>query len=989
MKHSEEDIKQKVIVPFLKSLGFEENEFEFEKSFFLRLGGYTARVDTEEQIKAAQPRLDILLKRDGQNLFVIEVKTDSKELTDEDKEQAISYARLVHPMAPLAVVTNAKDFKIYKVGDKNEIEKDKIKILGYKIGEDIEKIYEEAFEYFIGYSRDNVRTFCDAQIKEGMKTLLGSKERPDRKFIPELYVPSKKTIKTFIDFLGSDKPLFALIGESGSGKSCSLCGLATDSIGDYPVLFYRALNLTERLTKSIANDFNWEFSTYYNDIALFKRLDKISKNRKMLIFVDGIDEWMLPNKVEILGDFASKIRNRNFKLVISCKSGQWDKFLSKMGTPTTLSEEVFAVNENIKGYLIEPFDDQEFSTMVTKYRQFYDFKGMFESDVLEECKKSPFLLRVFFEVAHKTKLPHLTFSIKEFYDEYYKTVIERIPDNKDKAENTIKEIARLLFDKNLNSIDMDTLRFELKLNINDAIMPSLFECNILEKMSFGLESRIGFYFQKLRDYIIVFGVKKWDKIPINEFRKEWAKIDLEDVQLDAINFFYQFADIEKKKVIDAPLRANAEIYLNFYIRVLDEHFSNLKSRFSPRTERGIGFIGVLDIKNKMISAYGFRALKETDENIRLVPIEGGFWNKRTNIMDLMGATGMHYRGSCKGFIDFDIKKEVLEFEIYEQLQKIVDNGLLNETNNYYLSLEKALGIIVSRQSKVHGIQIMGKLSRYLPITIDKVEYGLRYERAGKYFQDELIEEKKEKGIIKPIWSGSTVSYSYSFTTEDREFIHQQSHEAALNKKELKSNVRYIDLEEIEFVLNEALSTIKKKKNIIDEVIVPDHDGTPTGNTGLICDFYKKETLIFFLHRIYTLFLEEYKILVETNFPTLKKCFSLYSKMPVHYFVVVGPQEGDFSIKIFQCKNRDSNENEVTLCQNEDVFFDRKEFSFAYKQYRFELFNVSHIGITSILSHGPKFIKVKIPQEFTILRNMVYKKVKEELPRVLESLMQLY
>ena len=988
MKHSEEDIKQKVIVPFLKSLGFEENEFEFEKSFFLRLGGYTARVDTEEQIKAAQPRLDILLKRDGQNLFVIEVKTDSKELTDEDKEQAISYARLVHPMAPLAVVTNAKDFKIYKVGDKNEIEKDKIKILGYKIGEDIEKIYEEAFEYFIGYSRDNVRTFCDAQIKEGMKTLLGSKERPDRKFIPELYVPSKKTIKTFIDFLGSDKPLFALIGESGSGKSCSLCGLATDSIGDYLVLFYRALNLTERLTKSIANDFNWEFSTYYNDIALFKRLDKISKNRKMLIFVDGIDEWMLPNKVEILGDFASKIRNRNFKLVISCKSGQWDKFLGKMGIPTTLSEEVFAVNENIKGYLIEPFDDQEFFTMVVKYRRFYDFKGMFEIDVLEECKKSPFLLRVFFEVAHKTKLPHLTFSIKEFYDEYYKSVVERIPDNKDRAENTIKEIARLLFEKNLNSIDMDTLRFELKLNINDAIMPSLFECNILEKMSFGLESRIGFYFQKLRDYIIAFGVKKWDKIPINQFREEWTKIELDNVQLDVINFFYQFADIEKKKVIDAPLRANAKAYLSLYIKILDEHFYNLKDRFSPHKRGPIGFIGALEIKRGIIAAYGFKVTEQNSEDIELIPIQG-FWNKNTNVMYLHGAGGMHYRGSCNGFTNFDIKKEVVEFEICDQLRHIVDNGLLNEANNYYLALEKALGIIVRRQSYLHGIKRFDKLSQYLPISIEKVEYGMRYEKALRYFEDKLIEEKKQKGIIKSNWSGSTVSYNYSFATEDREFIHQQAHEAALNKNELKSNVRYIDLEEIEFVLNEALSTIKKKKNIIDEIIVPDHDDTPTGNTGLICDFSKKETLISFLHRIYTFFLEEYKILIEANFPTLENCFSLYSRMPVHYFVVVGPQEGDFSIKIFQCKNRDSNKNEVTLCQNEDVSFDSNKFTFAYKQSKFELYNVSKIGITSILSHGPKFMKVEIPQAFTILRSMVYKKVKEELPKVLEKLTQLY
>lgn len=978
-------------MPFLRSLGFEENELEFEKSFSLRMGRHSVRMGTEKETGVARARLDILVKRDGKNLFVIEAKTDSKELTDDDKEQVISYARLVHPIAQLALVTNCKDFKIYNPLDKTEIlERNKTKLLRYRIGEDIQYIYEEAFEYFLGYSFENVKRFCDAQIKEGMKTLLGSQEKPDRKFIPELYVPSKKLMKAFADFLGSEKPAFAIIGESGGGKTCSMCGLALDLLRENPVLFYRAIHLTEGLIKSIASDFNWGFSTHYDEITLFKRLDKIFKGKPIVIFIDGVDEWINPNKVEILGDFASKIKNRNFKLIISCKSGQWDRFVTYRGIPTPLSEEVFAPNEN-KGYLMEPFDDQEFYTMVAKYRQFYDFKGMFESDVLEECKKLPFLLRVFFEAAHRTKLPHLTFSIKEFYDEYYEAVIERIPDNsREVAENTIKGVARIMFDKNIAPIDMETISREFKLNINETLMESLFECNILEKSKLISESQIGFYFQKLRDYVIAFKVKKWDALPTKDFQEEWTKIHLINVQLDATSFFYQFADIEKKKVIDEPVRSNAEAYLDFYSNVLHEHFFNFKNRFSPNTQGKIAFIGEFDIKNRRIGFHGFRAIKnDNEEKVKLVPIQGAWLGKETNLMYLMGAGNMHYRGSLEAFSNFDIKKEVLEIEIYEQLQKIVDNGLLNETNNYYLSLEKALGIIVSRQSKVHGIQIMGKLSRYLPITIDKVEYGLRYERAGKYFQDKLIEDRKEKGIIKPIWSGSTVSCSYSFTTEDREFIHQQAHEAALNKKELKSNVRYIDLEEIEFVLNEALSTIKKKKNIIDEIIVPDHDDAPTGNTGLICDFYKKETLISFVRRIYILFLEEYKILIEINFPTLKNCFSLYSKMPVHYFAVVGPQESDFSIKIFQCKNRDSNKNEVTLCQIEDISFDNNEFTFAYKQRQYDLFNISHIGITSILSHGPKFMKVEIPQAFTILRSMVYKKIKEELPKVLENLTQQY
>lgn len=165
---TEEDVKVKLVVPYLKSLGFTEDELFFEKSFTLHFGRNTIRVDTQEQVKEAHPRLDILVKRDGRNLFIIEVKTDSDHLSDGDRDQAISYARLVDPMAPVVIVTNGKDFKLYKTGNKEEIKKGKEEILAYKIGDDLESLYCEALENFIGYSKENVKTFCRTQIEERM-----------------------------------------------------------------------------------------------------------------------------------------------------------------------------------------------------------------------------------------------------------------------------------------------------------------------------------------------------------------------------------------------------------------------------------------------------------------------------------------------------------------------------------------------------------------------------------------------------------------------------------------------------------------------------------------------------------------------------------------------------------------------------------------------------------------------------------------------------
>ena len=990
MNNSEEDIKQKIIMPFLKTLEFQNDELQFEKSFFIRLGRFTARIDTEEQIRTAQPRLDILVTRNALNLFVIEAKTDGKALTDEDRDQAISYARLVHPMAPLAVVTNGKEFKIFKVVDKNEIDKDKTRILGYKIDQDTEVIYSEAVEYFIGYSQENVQFFCEAQANKGMRTLLGSKEKRDRKFIPELYVHSKKLCKAIKDFLASDKPVFALIGESGSGKTCAMCGLSMSLNKDYAILFYRAVNLTEGITKSIANDFNWgTFSAYHNDITLFKRLDKMFKNKKVVIFIDGVDEWQLLNRVELLGDFATKIRNRIFKLVISCKSGQWENFLTKSGIPTTLSEEIFNPYEKFKGYLIEPFDEEEFHNLIEKYRAFYDFKGLFEKEVLDECRRSPFLLRVFFEVAHKTKCDHITFSMKEFYYEYYRVVVERIPDDRRKAENTIKVIAQVLFEKNVDAIDMDILRKELRLNINDEIMPSLFECNILEEIRSDLEIRIGFYFQKLRDYIIAFLVKKWDKITLIEFRGDYEKLDLKDVQLDALSFFYPFADFGKKKIIDKPISTNAEAYLQFYTDVLDSHFSNLRHRFSPETKGLIGFIGEFSNKKRVIGMYGFRPIEKADETVKLIPNESSLWHSNNNLMYLMGAQTAHYRGSCNGFTAFDVKKEVLEGEIYEQLRKIVDNGVLNESENYCLTLEKILGIVVKMQSKLHGIKDRWRLSQYLPISIEKVEYGLRYQKAQNYFENRLVETKIKKGEIKQTWKGSIVSYSYSFEPSDWEVINAQAQEAASHMKEFDATD--VNLREVEKVLKEALPTLRKRKTIIDETILPDADGR-FGSIRWTSDYFSERTLALLTHRIYSLFLDEYKILIETNFPTLKNQFSLYSKMPVHYFVDMKDMKlrrGEFppGIRIVKCFNEVTNKNEVTLCEiDQTVFIEKDEWLFAYNDKKYKVFGQEY---TDLFLYYPIKLNINIPSEFMILRNLVYKNIKKELSVVFEYLSRQY
>lgn len=57
------------------------------------MGRQTHEINGEKE--RASGRLDILFKNRDQNLFVVETKPQDQKLSEEDKEQAISYARLL------------------------------------------------------------------------------------------------------------------------------------------------------------------------------------------------------------------------------------------------------------------------------------------------------------------------------------------------------------------------------------------------------------------------------------------------------------------------------------------------------------------------------------------------------------------------------------------------------------------------------------------------------------------------------------------------------------------------------------------------------------------------------------------------------------------------------------------------------------------------------------------------------------------------------
>lgn len=973
-KNTEEDIKIKVILPLLLSLGFESNEISFEKSFPIRLGKFTARVDTQKQITTASPRLDVLVKHNGTNIFVIEVKNDSIDLGDDDKEQAINYARIVHPMAPFAIVTNGKDTKIYETKTTNEVSKT-FKFKGYEIGTDLEDLYEQAFQFFIGYSSENVKLFCKSQFIEAAKTIIGSASERHKKFIPELYASRTALDDAFNIFMQSDKVVFAVVGESGAGKTCEMCGMAMKYQSQYPVIFYRGFNLVDGLTKNIATDFNWEFSSIYDEVAVIKRITRVIK-KTLIIFIDGVDEWTSATKVQDLGNFASKVKNHKIKIVVSCKKYPWDQFVSHAGIPTQLSEE-------ISTYALEALTPKEFHQLISNYRKFYNFNGCFEDKVLEDCRRSPFLLRVFFEVAEADGLEHLTLAAKSFYERYFKNIVQYLGDaEQEQGIFQLKSIARLLADNSTDSIEVDAVRRELGMRVSERLLPILFDSNILEYTSEGIKTKVSFYFQRLRDYLIAFHIKQWNSSTEFNFKDDIIMNLSNPVLYESLKLFYSMAEEDKQKIFDYSLRTNAEQYLKLYSAILDNHFAASRHKFSPETKGKIGFIAEYDIKGFMLSMYGFRCIDHENERIKFVPVDGKI-DINSNVTYLLGASGMHWTSSSNGFQKLSIDKEVIDNEIISQIKKLVERCDLYEGNCYYLSLERVLGAL----DKLNFFPERYRLGvrRFLPISFDTIDFTIRYKHAYRYFEHELIEEKKRVGIIQETWNGNIVSYNISFTAEDRAHIHNSATQAASNQDCKLKYGADIDFRNLEQMLFESLEVVKRFDTSINNLIIPDADC----HSQYVHGGYNESTLKALINRLFLEFLNEYKNIIEDNFSTFKKSFKLYSMMPVCLIIGLEYKPDDSNIKIAYCNNTYSTDNTVVMCDYDVVTFDRKS-GYAIKiedaTYTANSFRMTSVG--SILSGGYRG-NSQFQYPFSVLRGLVYKQISDELKEALNDLRSFF
>lgn len=102
---------------------FKDVKVEHQKSFSIKFGHHNVKVDLKEPSNyPSRAIFDILLTIEKKNVILLELKKEGLALTEKDVLQGISYARLLHPMPPLTLISNGIDNHFYNTYTKEIIE---------------------------------------------------------------------------------------------------------------------------------------------------------------------------------------------------------------------------------------------------------------------------------------------------------------------------------------------------------------------------------------------------------------------------------------------------------------------------------------------------------------------------------------------------------------------------------------------------------------------------------------------------------------------------------------------------------------------------------------------------------------------------------------------------------------------------------------------------------------------------------------------------
>lgn len=243
-----------------------------------------------------QARSDIVLEKGGVPLAVLELKREGHALSAEDEAQGLSYARVLDPMAPIVIVTNGDETRIFN------------SYTGQCLGADT--LAETQFVATV----DAAARLAAGNLKQAIQTLMGNEPTIWRQAIEQLtdatiedltatsdnpglpftkdFLIQREATEEAIDLLEEGKRLILIEGPPLIGKSNILRDLAgrTRKADRFATLLIEVgrSGIVQTVADGLANQLNWPV-TKEEARAWLMQLSRGDQNLHLVLALDGVD----------------------------------------------------------------------------------------------------------------------------------------------------------------------------------------------------------------------------------------------------------------------------------------------------------------------------------------------------------------------------------------------------------------------------------------------------------------------------------------------------------------------------------------------------------------------------------------------------------------------------------------------------------------------------------------------------------------------------
>jgi hypothetical protein len=988
---NEEEVKARIILPWLHTRGIVTDDLDLETTFKVKVGRQVLSVGGRTTGGGVvHPRLDVLVRRGDLHLLVIETKAGGLDLTEDDRDQAICYARLVHPIAPYALVTNGREFRLFDAITKIQVKPESVQFDGSCSIALPDEARLQALRLFFDLSPTNLRALCTSQVELEIQGLTGPHDDFGAVFIADAHVPRNELPPLLRRFLGSDRSTFVLVGESGMGKTCSMIDLVHSLLNQgLPTFFFRGACMASGITDAVSAEIEWAFGGPGDPVAVLRRIASLDRAHPLVIVVDGLEDWAFSPRVQDLAFLIHHAGTANVRVIVSCKSRVWSSFLSIRGSRTGIHSNIFeATLEQPYSHELLSFTPQQFYRALQKYRVAFQCEGLFETSALQHAQQNLFVLRLLFQVASQSGAPYVGFSSLEFFQQYLELLTSRTA-HPEVALNTLVEIARVLVALDQEWVDEHTIRSRLRLSANETIDPTLFDQRILVRSGPLGVKRIAFAFTHLRNYLAAFAVCSWPSRPAASLTTELAHADPKGLMVEVAAFYYSFATLEHKRAIDGPLYDNALAFLRTYVALIEQHFPELRFEFIPHTAGRIGFVAELLVGPRVLGFRGFRPISQSDDEVMLLPVSpaSDSWDARhkSNALQVAGAANEHYTSSANGFLSFDIAKEVLVHEVWPQIQGMLEKGRLNETGAPVLTEELVVGILHSGADVTHVTKSSERFVATYPISLEEISRAFQRADLRSHFEEMVTRAKRERGEIRETWRGNRVSYSLHFSDQERALIEDQVEAAISSGEPVRLGVRNVDRENLKGRLE---AVMRYRKGLGNTIASPSVTWPAPPVAGRLAHSERLQRI----REVFEIAVDHYRTMVEVNFPTLKRHFVRYSVGPTRLLVVLPDElrETDARSKttLYWCQAQ-SAETRVDVLFASNVSVDADNSTVVTASGQTVSYGLRESFATRTLVTGPACSGLEYPYPGAVIRRWVYNWLRTEVDSMAKALFELY